>query len=129
MSKPKENYTVLLAEDELFLSRTFENRLTLEGFTVLLAHDGEDAIQMILKEKPDLILLDLIMPKKNGFEVLEIIKKDELVQHIPVIITSNLGQDSDIEKAMKLGAVDYIIKSNISLKDLAMKVKEHLPLK
>ena len=129
MSKPKENYTVLLAEDELFLSRTFENRLTLEGFTVLLAHDGEDAIQMILKEKPDLILLDLIMPKKNGFEVLEIIKKDELVQHIPVIITSNLGQDSDIEKAMKLGAVDYIIKSNISLKDLAMKVKEHLPAK
>jgi len=129
MSKPKDTFTVLLAEDELFLSRTFENRLTLEGYTVLLAHDGEDAIQMILKEKPDLILLDLIMPKKNGFEVLEIIKKDELVQHIPVIITSNLGQDSDIEKAMKLGAVDYIIKSNISLKDLAMKVKEHLPAK
>ena len=129
MSKPKENYTVLLAEDELFLSRTFENRLTLEGYTVLLAHDGEDAIQMILKEKPDLILLDLIMPKKNGFEVLEVIKQDELVQHIPVIITSNLGQDSDIEKAMKLGAIDYIIKSNISLKDLAVKVKEHLPLK
>jgi CheY-like chemotaxis protein len=124
----KQNYTILLAEDELFLSRTYENRLTLDGYTVLLAHDGEEAIQLILKDKPALVLLDLIMPKKNGFEVLEIIKQDDSVKHIPIIITSNLGQDSDIEKAMSLGAIDYVIKSNISLKDLSQKVKECLPV-
>jgi len=127
MSTPIK-FKILLAEDELFLSRTYENKLSLEGYDIQLAHDGEEAIRQILESKPDLILLDLIMPKKNGFEVLEVIKKDELTKHIPVIITSNLGQDSDIEKAMNLGATDYIIKSNISLKDLVMKVKEHLPV-
>lgn len=129
MGTNKEKYTIVLAEDELFLSRTYENKLTLEGYTIILAHDGEEAIEHIRRSTPDLVLLDLIMPKKNGFEVLETIKQDEQIKHIPVIITSNLGQDSDIEKAMGLGAVDYIIKSNISLKDLVAKVQEYLPHK
>lgn len=120
---------ILLAEDEMFLSRTYENKLSIEGYGVTVAHDGEEAIRGILETTPDLILLDLMMPKKNGFEVLEFIKQNEAVKDIPVIITSNLGQESDIEKAMGLGAVDYIIKSNISLKDLILKIKEHLPKK
>lgn len=117
---------LLLAEDEDFLARSYKNRFTLEGFDVHVACDGKEAIEMIASLKPDIVLLDLIMPKMNGFEVLEHVKQQDETKDIPVIVTSNLGQDSDIEKAKNLGAIDYIVKSNTSMKDLISKVYEHI---
>ncbi len=118
---------ILLAEDEQFLARTYKNKLEVENFEVVLAGDGEEAITKIQSEKPDLILLDLMMPLKSGFEVLHVIKVDDNVKHIPVIVASNLGQQSDIDEAKRLGAVDFIVKSNVSLKDMIAKVKQYLP--
>ena len=110
MSKPKDTFTVLLAEDELFLSRTFENRLTLEGYTVLLAHDGEDAIQMILKEKPDLVILDIMMPKMNGYEICEKLRETSDTRLTPIIMLTAQSQIKDKLTGLKIGADDYITK-------------------
>ena len=118
---------ILLAEDEQFLARTYKNKLEVENFEVILASDGEEAINKIRSEKPDLVLLDLMMPLKSGFEVLQEIKADDSVKHIPIIVASNLGQQSDIDEAKGLGAIDFIVKSNVSLKEMAAKVKQHLP--
>ena len=122
-------YTILLCEDEEFVARSYVRKLELEGYTILRAHNGQEAIDFFKSEHIDLVLLDLMMPLKTGFEVLTEIKAtdNEDLKKIPVIVASNLGQNSDIEEAKKLGAVDFIIKSNISLKELAQKVKQYLP--
>jgi DNA-binding response OmpR family regulator len=123
-------YTILLCEDEEFVARSYVRKLELEGFTVLHAHNGEEALKLFLGNKPDLVLLDLMMPIKNGFEVLEEIKKstDAEKKKIPIVVSSNLGQKSDIETAMNLGASGFLVKSNISLKELVAKVREFLPV-
>jgi len=115
---------ILIVEDEFFLRTVLEKKLQAEGFEVILASDGEDAIEKILKEVPDLILLDLILPKKNGFEVLEEIKKDPYLKEIPIIVVSNLGHELDIERAKKLGVNDYLIKAHTSLDSVIEKIKE-----
>lgn len=117
---------IVLAEDDKFYSKVYKHALEQEGFTVILAMDGEEAISKIKSVKPDLVLLDLIMPKKNGFEVLEDVNEDETLSKIPIVILSNLGQTSDVEKGKGLGAVDYVIKSDKSLADVIAKVKEHI---
>ncbi len=106
---------VLIVEDEHFLSTILANRLKKEGFDINQAFDGEEAIGFLKSSKPDLIVLDLILPKKSGFEVLENISKDPQLSQIPVIILSNLGQESDIEKAKSLGAAEYYIKVRTSV--------------
>ena len=120
---------ILLCEDEEFVARSYTRKLELEGFAVILAKNGNEAIEMIKTESPNLVLLDLLMPLKNGFEVLEEIQKgvDEKLKKIPIIVSSNLGQNTDIEESKKLGAVDYLVKSNISLKELVEKVRKYLP--
>jgi DNA-binding response OmpR family regulator len=117
---------ILLAEDDVFISRAYQDGLGRAGFNIIAAADGAEALKKAEAEVPDLILLDVIMPIKNGFEVLEELKKNEKLKNIPVIVLSNLGQDSDIEKGRKLGAADYLIKSNHSLREVAEKVSEHL---
>jgi CheY-like chemotaxis protein len=117
---------VLLAEDDRFLRRAAESRLRQNGFTVLPAVDGEEALQVARAERPDLILLDLIMPKLQGFEVLKALKQDPATAPIPVIVLSNLGQDDDLKQAMELGAVAYFIKANLSLQDLVQRVAQTL---
>ena len=117
---------ILLAEDEQFLLRAYINKLEHEGFEVIPVTDGVSAIEKIRSEKPDLVLLDIIMPKKTGFEVLEEAKADQEISHIPIVVTSNLGQESDVKTALESGAADYLIKSNISTKDLIDKIHEHL---
>jgi DNA-binding response OmpR family regulator len=117
---------LLLAEDDKFISRAYNDGLTKAGYEVVLAMDGAEALKMVKEDKPDMVLLDLIMPQKNGFEVLTELKADNETKNIPVIILSNLGQDSDIEKGKKLGAVDYLIKSNFSLKEVIEKINKHL---
>lgn len=122
-------YKILLCEDEEFVARSYVRKLQLEGYTVIHAHNGEEAIEKLKSEKPDVVILDLLMPLKSGFEVLEQLQKenDSEILKIPILVASNLGQKSDIDEAKRLGAVDFLIKSNISLKDLATKVKAQLP--
>lgn len=116
--------TILLAEDDRFLSTLLKNRLEKEGMTVLCAADGEEAVNMLRSgTKPDLTLLDIILPKKNGFEVLEEIQQNPSINNIPVIIISNLGQDTDIAKGKGLGAIEYYVKAQTSIEDLVSKVK------
>ena len=117
---------ILLIEDDPFLSSLLRNRILKEGFEVELVKDGDTALATLKKNKPDLILLDLILPGKSGFEVMEEIKADPQIPNIPIIIISNLGQDSDIARGKELGATDYLVKANISIDFLVGKVKEIL---
>jgi CheY-like chemotaxis protein len=114
---------VLIIEDDKFLSSLIKGRLEKDSFPALQAFDGEEALQILKKERPALIILDLIMPKVSGFEVLEAISIDPQLNRIPVIILSNLAQDSDIEKAKRLGAVEYFVKIRVSIEDLIKKVE------
>ena len=120
------NKKILLVEDEPMLSNLLKQRLEKEGIQVTAAHDGEEAVKLLKQDKPDLILLDIILPKMSGFEVLEEMKGDPTVQSAPVVVVSNLGQDSDVEKAQKFGAVGYFVKAQMSIEDLVSKVKEFL---
>ncbi len=119
---------ILLVEDDIFLSSLLKNRLLKEGLEVSLAQDGEEAIKLLKDEKPNLILLDLILPKKSGFEVMEEIRSNPILQikETPIVIISNLGQETDIERGEKLGAVEYFIKAKTSLDDLVKKIKEFI---
>jgi two-component system, OmpR family, alkaline phosphatase synthesis response regulator PhoP len=117
---------ILLAEDDKFISRAYEDGLGKAGFEVVVANDGGEAIAKVKSEKPDIVLLDLIMPTKNGFEVLEELKLDPDLSKIPVVVLSNLGQDSDVKKSKDLGAVDYLVKSNFSMKEVIEKIKFYL---
>ena len=117
---------VLLVEDDPFLSSVLRMKLEKELFKVVRAADGDEALNFLTEQgvKPDLILLDLILPKKNGFEVLETIRQDPLLEKLPVIIISNLGQPSDIERGKALGVIDYFIKARLSVEELVNKVKK-----
>ena len=120
----KINKKILLVEDDMFLSKIMEERLQDEGWEVNLAGNGEEGLQKAKSYLPDLILLDMILPKMNGFEVLEALNKDEKTKKIPVIVLSNLGQDEDIKNAKKIGAADYLVKSNFSIKAIVEKINK-----
>ena len=115
--------TILIIEDDHFLSSILKSRLEKDGFTVLQAFDGDEGLATLHTTRPDVVLLDIIMPKVSGFEVLEALSSDPELSRIPIVIASNLGQDSDIEKAKTLGARDYYVKVRTSLEDLAKMVK------
>jgi len=117
---------VLVAEDDKFYSQIFKSKLEKEGFIVELALDGEQTLAKIKTRVPDLILLDLVMPIKDGFEVLEAIQADKKLQGAKIIVISNLGQDSDVTKAKALGAHDYFIKSNVSIQEVVAIVRKHV---
>jgi len=119
---------ILLVEDDKFISRAFRDGLTRAGFEVVQALDGVEALEKVKTDAPDLMLLDLIMPTKNGFDVLEEISAKKL-KKFPIIILSNLGQELDIKKAKEFEADDYLIKSNVTLKEVVEKVKSHLNIK
>lgn len=120
------NKKVLVAEDDVFLSQLLSTRLEKAGISVLKAFDGEEALDIIKKERPDLILLDIILPKKSGFEVAEEVASNPMLRIIPIIITSNLGQDSDVERGMALGVVEYLVKAKVNIDDLITKVQIYL---
>ena len=117
---------ILLVEDDRFLRKAAEATLKQQGYTVITAADGEEALRVARSEPLDLILLDLIMPKLNGFQVLNALKTDAPTAHIPVIILSNLGQDRDVQQAMEAGATAYFIKADLSLQALVQRVEEAL---
>ena len=120
---------VLLAEDDKFLSTAMGDKLVREGFTVIRTMSGVEAVEQAKAEHPDLILLDIIMPQKTGFEVLSELRLDETTRNIPVIILSNLGQEADIKRARDLGAIDYLVKSDVEMKTVVAKIEETLARK
>ena len=113
---------VLLAEDDRFLRRAAEARLRRHGLEVLTAADGEEALRVARTEPLDLVLLDVVMPKLEGFEVLKALKQDDATARIPVIVLSNLGQERDVTQAMALGAIAFLVKAHLSLQDLVDRV-------
>ena len=123
MADPK---TVLLVEDELFLSNLLKARLEAFGIKVVQAINGDEALKVLRTLRPDLILLDIILPKLSGFEVMEMINADPNLQDGPIMIISNLGQDGDIQKGKNLGAIEYFIKAKVSIDDLVGKIKSFL---
>jgi len=118
--------TILFIEDEPTLQKTVGSILQKEGIVVKSALDGELGIQKAKEILPDLILLDLILPRKDGFEVLEELKKEEKTKAIPIIVLTNLESAKDIERAIGLGAVSYLVKANYELDEVISKIKEHL---
>ncbi len=114
---------ILVIEDDKFLRELISQKLIKEGYDILGAVDGEKGLETTKSEKPDLILLDLILPGMDGFEVLEKIKADSGVSNIPIIILSNLGQKDDIEKGLKMGAVDYLIKAHFTPAEIIEKIR------
>lgn len=118
--------TILVAEDDRFLRKAAETTLARHGYRVIAAVDGEEALAMARAETPDLILLDLVMPKRHGFEVLRGLKADPATAHIPVIVLSNLGQEKDVQRALAEGAEAFCVKANLSLQELVRRVGERL---
>lgn len=114
---------LLLIEDDRFLRKAAEVMLRKQGFEVHTAADGEAGIEAAVALQPDIILCDLIMPKLQGFQVIEHLKQDDRTAAIPVIVMSNLGQESDVHRAMTAGAVAYVVKSNVALQELAEKIR------
>lgn len=117
---------ILIAEDDKFIANAYRVKLTKEGFDIQIASDGEEVFEMLKTFEPDIIILDLMMPKKDGFAVLQELRSNQQWENVPILIASNLGQKEDIDKGIKLGATDYIIKSDLSLADLIAKIKKHL---
>lgn len=117
---------VLIVEDDEFLRSLTAKRLEKEGYEVAVAVDGESANGIAVANKPDLILLDLLLPGLDGFEVLKRARADEVTKNTPVIVFSNLGQREDIEKAKGLGANDFLIKANFTLDDVIEKINTTL---
>lgn len=116
---------VLIAEDDRFLLKMGQAKLTKSGYDVVCAQNGEEAITKAHEENPDILLLDVIMPIKNGFEALKEIRAHPKLKNKPVIILSNLGQESDLEKGKELGATDYLIKSNVSIEEVLKIVQKY----
>ena len=121
----KEKKTILIIEDEEVLLRALYIRLKKLGFIISSATDGETGLQVAQRIKPDLILLDLILPKMGGFEVLEVLKADLAFKKIPIIVLSNLGDNKDIKKAKSLGATDYFVKANTKLEVIEKKISHY----
>ncbi len=114
---------ILVAEDDKFLASAYRVKLTKAGYETRIASDGKEALQALKSFAPDLIILDLIMPMMDGFSVLEELKKNETWKGIPVLVASNLGESEDIVRATKLGAMDYIVKTDLSMKKLLEKIQ------
>ncbi|MGB9743423.1 MAG: response regulator [Minisyncoccales bacterium] len=117
---------ILIIEDDNFLRELIAQKLIAEGYELSEAVDGEEGIKKVKEEKPDLVILDLILPSIDGYEVLYQIKKDPLTTKIPVIILSNLGQREDVEKGLKMGAVDFLIKAHFTPVEILEKIKANL---
>ncbi len=114
---------ILIVEDDKFLRELIVRKLSNEGYEVVEAVDGEQGVQKIKETKPDLVLLDLILPGIDGFEVLAQKKEDPFVASIPVIVLSNLGQKEDVDRGLGLGATDYLIKAHFTPGEIIEKVR------
>jgi DNA-binding response OmpR family regulator len=121
-----QNIKILLIEDDNFLVEMYTTKFELEGFNVVSAEDGQKGLSLAKTENPDIILLDILMPKMDGFSVLEELKKEEQLKDIPVILLTNLGQKEDVKKGFELGAAGYLIKAHFMPSEVVEKIKKIL---
>ena len=126
MNNEKNQAKILIAESDQFIQRAVREAVESAGFQTIAAKNGNEALEKMRSEQPDLVLLDLMMPEKNGFEILEEVSMGENAGEIPILIFSNLSQESDIQKAKDLGAADYLVKTDISMKEIVEKIREYL---
>ncbi len=118
---------ILLVEDEEIIRDLLQRKLTQEGYEILVSRDGEEGLKLMRKTKPDLILLDIIMPKMGGFELMEEMQKDKELKKIPIIVISNSGQPVELDRAQRLGAKDWLIKTEFDPQEVIEKVKKQIP--
>lgn len=123
---PQDKIKILLVEDDSFLLGMYATKFEMENFKVIMAEDGEKAVRLALKEAPNIILLDIILPKINGFEVLRQLKANPATARIPVILLTNLSQKDEIEQGLKMGAEDYLIKAHFMPSEVVDKIKKVL---
>jgi DNA-binding response OmpR family regulator len=128
MTDNKNNKKILLVEDDDRLANVYETRLQSEGFTTKRVANGEEALAMAIQVKPDLILLDVMMPKVSGFDVLDILRNTPETASIKIIMLTALSQESDKQRAVALGVDDYLIKSQVVIADVVDRVKKQLEL-
>lgn len=126
MTNTKTPPHILVAEDDVLYAKVYMNKLVKEGYLVTVVGNGTDALKKAKEIMPDLMLLDLIMPEMDGFEVLKKLKQDPETKKIRVVVMSNLGQDSDISKAKELGAEEYFVKTNMSIMDVMEKIRSYV---
>ena len=117
---------ILLIEDEEMLANMYEVKFNNEGFDIVKALDGAEGLEKSKTVNPDFILLDIIMPKMDGFSVLTALKEDEKTKNVPVLLLTNLGQDEDVARGKELGAVGYLVKANITPSEVVESVKKHI---
>ncbi|MCD4762252.1 response regulator [bacterium] len=122
----KEEIKILLIEDDPFLLSMYSTKFELEGFRIITAEDGEKGLRLALTVDPSIILLDILLPKMNGFDVLEKLKADDKGKDIPVILLTNLNQKDEIERAMSMGADDYLIKAHFLPSEVVEKIMKIL---
>lgn len=117
---------ILIIEDDRYISKMYQLKLSLEGYQVEVADNGRAGVEMVKSFAPNIILLDILMPELDGFEVLKLVKSEEATKSIPVLIMSNLGQEDHIQKGMEMGAIGYIVKSQYTPSKVVEKIKEVL---
>lgn len=117
--------TIMIIEDDAMLANMFTRLFEVNGLSVISAYDGQDAIEKSkILQPPTIILLDLMMPRIDGFEVMSVLKKDEKWKIVPIVVFSNLGDEPDMERAIKMGAEEYMIKSQFSPKEVVVRISE-----
>ena len=117
---------ILIVEDETAMAEVLRDEFALHQFEIVVAKNGEEAMKKLHSAKPDFVLLDLLLPKKDGFTVLKEMKADDELRDIPVVVLSNLGQDDDIKLAISLGAADYFVKAQHPIKEIIEKVQKYM---
>ena len=122
----KKQKRILICEDEPDMRGILQSMIESAGYEVIPAEDGQMSLDLAVKQRPDMILLDLVMPKLSGFEVLEKLRYNPATQDIPVIILSNLGQEKEVSKGKALGAVDYLIKADVHLTEVLDKIGKYI---
>ncbi len=129
MANKTYSQKILIVEDDAFLADIYKTKMEMEGFKVMVASDGEKGLKMAQTKSPDLILLDILLPKMDGFAILEEIKKSgSPIKDVPVILLTNLGQNEDVERGLNLGAADYLIKAHFKPAEVAAKIKKCLKI-
>ena len=128
MVNANEKTHVLIVEDDVFLAQIYQKKFDMEGFKVTMADNGEKGWMEAKKKKPDIVLLDILLPKIDGFAVLDKMKADPETANIPVILLTNLGQKEDVEKGLERGAQDYLIKAHFKPSEVVAKVRKLLNL-
>ncbi|MFA4871799.1 MAG: response regulator [Patescibacteria group bacterium] len=124
MFKKGKKINILIVEDDVFLADLYKTKFSLEGFGVFVAYDGEKGLELAKKNLPEVILLDLVLPKIGGFTVLEKLKEDKKLQGIPVILLTNLSQKADVDRGLAMGANDYLIKAHFMPSEVVAKIKK-----